>query len=164
MKKLMVLMMTGLLVGAWYTTFTSAVEKPMEYNGDNRNIYMKIAEDYRNMGDDSGFVDACNSAISLDGDNEQAILTLADYYVEQDEKQDAIALLKKHIKKKKNSGALKAKLDSLAGDFQFIGDEYDNISETCNHYMRITSGEDGGILDEDGNCVIRAVLYRYKRL
>ena len=31
MKKLMVLMMTGLLVGAWYTTFTSAVEKPMEY-------------------------------------------------------------------------------------------------------------------------------------
>ena len=123
--------MTGLLVGAWYTTFTSAVEKPMEYkkkclqqaqkneekgiyydaileykkaleyDGDNRNIYMKIAEDYRNMGDDSGFVDACNSAISLDGDNEQAILTLADYYVEQDEKQDAIALLKKHIKKKK---------------------------------------------------------------
>ena len=109
MKKLMVLMMTGLLVGAWYTTFTSAVEKPMEYkkclqqaqkneekgiyydaileykkaleyDGDNRNIYMKIAEDYRNMGDDSGFVDACNSAISLDGDNEQAILTLADYY------------------------------------------------------------------------------------
>ena len=87
MKKLMVLMMTGLLVGAWYTTFTSAVEKPMEYkkclqqaqkneekgiyydaileykkaleyDGDNRNIYMKIAEDYRNMGDDSGFVDA----------------------------------------------------------------------------------------------------------
>lgn len=82
MKKLMVLMMTGLLVGAWYTTFTSAVEKPMEYkkclqqaqkneekgiyydaileykkaleyDGDNRNIYMKIAEDYRNMGDDS---------------------------------------------------------------------------------------------------------------
>ena len=81
-------MMTGLLVGAWYTTFTSAVEKPMEYkkclqqaqkneekgiyydaileykkaleyDGDNRNIYMKIAEDYRNMGDDSGFVDAC---------------------------------------------------------------------------------------------------------
>lgn len=189
MKKLMVLMMTGLLVGAWYTTFTSAVEKPMEYkkclqqaqkneekgiyydaileykkaleyDGDNRNIYMKIAEDYRNMGDDSGFVDVCNSAISLDGDNEQAILTLADYYVEQDEKQDAIALLKKHIKKKKNSGALKAKLDSLAGDFQFIGDEYDNISETCNHYMRITSGEDVGILDEDGNSVIRAE-YQY---
>lgn len=66
---------------------------------------MKIAEDYRNMGDDSGFVDACNSAISLDGDNEQAILTLADYYVEQDEKQDAIALLKKHIKKKKKTVA-----------------------------------------------------------
>ena len=130
MKKLMVLMMTGLLVGAWYTTFTSAVEKPMEYkkclqqaqkneekgiyydaileykkaleyDGDNRNIYMKIAEDYRNMGDDSGFVDACNSAISLDGDNEQAILTLADYYVEQDEKQDAIALLKTHQEEKK---------------------------------------------------------------
>lgn len=76
-------------------------KKALEYDGDNRNIYMKIAEDYRNMGDDSGFVDACNSAISLDGDNEQAILTLADYYVEQDEKQDAIALLKKHIKKKK---------------------------------------------------------------
>lgn len=31
MKKLMVLMMTGLLVAAWYTTFTSAVKKPMEY-------------------------------------------------------------------------------------------------------------------------------------
>ena len=31
MKKLMVLMMTGLLVAAWYTTFPSAVKKPMDY-------------------------------------------------------------------------------------------------------------------------------------
>lgn len=185
MKKLMVLMMTGLLVAAWYTTFTSAVKKPMEYkkylqqaqkneekgiyydaileykkaleyDGDNRSIYMKMAEDYRNLGDDNGFVDACNSAISLEGDNEQAILTLADYYVEQDEKEDAIALLKKHIQKKKNSGALKAKLESLAGGFQFIGEDYDNISDTSNHYMEVTAGEAKGILDEEGNSVLRA--------
>lgn len=140
MKKLMVLMMTGLLVGAWYTTFTSAVEKPMEYkkclqqaqkneekgiyydaileykkaleyDGDNRNIYMKIAEDYRNMGEIPVlWMHATVRSLLTE------IMTgnpdTGDYYVEQDEKQDAIALLKKHIKKKKNSGALKAKLDS----------------------------------------------------
>ena len=185
MKKIMILMMAGMLGAAWYTTFTSAVEKPAEYrkylqeaqknegkgiyydailsykealkyDEDNRNIYMKIAEDYKNLGDESGFVDACNSAISIDGDNEQAIMILADYYVEQDEKKDAIALLKKYIKSKKNNGALKAKLDSLAGDFQFIGEDYDAISDTCNHYMRVTSGEEKGILDEDGNSVLRA--------
>ena len=45
MKKLMVLMMTGLLVGAWYTTFTSAVEKPMEYkNVSSRLRKMKKKE------------------------------------------------------------------------------------------------------------------------
>ena len=58
---------------------------------------MLQSEDYKNLGDESGFVDACNSAISIDGDNEQAIMILADYYVEQDEKKDAIALLKKYI-------------------------------------------------------------------
>ena len=44
---------------------------------------------------------------SLTGDNEQAILTLADYYVEQDEKQDAILL--KNTSRRKNSGALEGK-------------------------------------------------------
>lgn len=185
MKKLMVLMMTGLLVTAWYTTFTSVIEKPMEYKKylqhaqkneekgiyydaildykkaleygkDSRNIYMKIAEDYRNLGDDAGFVEACNNAISLDGDNEQAILTLTDYYIEQDEKEDAVALLKRQIKKKKNNGALKAKLETFAGDFHFISEDYDDISDTENHYMRITAGEEQGILDEEGNSVLRA--------
>ena len=55
MKKLMVLMMTGLLVGAWYTTFTSAVEKPMEYKkclqqaqkNEEKGIYYDAILEYK---------------------------------------------------------------------------------------------------------------------
>ena len=112
MKKLMIVAVAALLGLSWWTTFSSAVQKPaeyqsylaeaqknekkgiyydailnyqkaLEYHPENMDIYLKIAEAYKNLGDENGFIQACTQAMNLEGDGEQAVMILADYYLER---------------------------------------------------------------------------------
>ena len=67
-------------------------QKALEYHPENMDIYLKIAEAYKNLGDENGFIQACTQAMNLEGDGEQAVMILADYYLEKGQKGDAIAL------------------------------------------------------------------------
>lgn len=185
MKKLMIVAVAALLGLSWWTTFSSAVQKPaeyqsylaeaqknekkgiyydailnyqkaLEYHPENMDIYLKIAEAYKNLGDENGFIQACTQAMNLEGDGEQAVMILADYYLEKGQKGDAIALLQAQIQQQESNGSLRAKLNSLAGGFDYIGEEYDEISNACGSCMLVKSGEDLGITDLQGNVVIRA--------
>ena len=120
---------------AWWTTFSSAVQKPaeyqsylaeaqknekkgiyydailnyqkaLEYHPENMDIYLKIAEAYKNLGDENGFIQACTQAMNLEGDGEQAVMILADYYLEKGQKGDAIALLQAQIQQQESNGSL----------------------------------------------------------
>ena len=146
MKKLMIVAVAALLGLSWWTTFSSAVQKPaeyqsylaeaqknekkgiyydailnyqkaLEYHPENMDIYLKIAEAYKNLGDENGFIQACTQAMNLEGDGEQAVMILADYYLEKGQKGDAIALLQAQIQQQESNGSLRAKLNSLAGGF-----------------------------------------------
>lgn len=115
MKKLMIVAVAALLGLSWWTTFSSAVQKPaeyqsylaeaqknekkgiyydailnyqkaLEYHPENMDIYLKIAEAYKNLGDENGFIQACTQAMNLEGDGEQAVMILADYYLEKGQK------------------------------------------------------------------------------
>ncbi|MDO4273481.1 MAG: WG repeat-containing protein [Eubacteriales bacterium] len=185
MKKLVIAAVFFLLSAAWWIAFTAAVEKPgeykqcleqakkyeekeiyydailaykraLEYKPENMGIYLKIAGAYRKLGDGSGFENVCNQAINLGGDNEEAILTLTDYYLETGRTDEAVSLLRRHIEEKKENGALRAKLQTLAGGYHKTGGEYDAVSAACGHYMFVKKGEDFGMIDENGSVVIRA--------
>ena len=184
MKKLMIAVVVFLLGLSWWTTFSSVTEKPMEYRKhleeaqkyeekeiyydavleyqkaleyapDNGNIYLKIAENYKNLQEETAFIQACNDAIAVGKDNEQAVLILVDYYLEKGERENAIALLKTQIKENGANGSLRAKLSSLAGGFQYLGEEYDSISNTCGSYMMVKADEEMGLIDAEGNPIIR---------
>lgn len=184
MKKLMIAAMVILLGLSWWVTFSAVTEKPMEYrrhlaeaqkyedkgiyydavleyqkalefNPDNANIYLKIAENYKSLQDETSFIQACNDAIEIGKDNEQVVLILVDYYLEKGERENAIALLKTQIEESSINGSLRAKLSSLAGGFRYLGEEYDSISNTCASCMMVQNGEEMGIIDEAGNPVIR---------
>ena len=87
MKKLMIAGMVILLGLSWWVTFSAVTEKPMEYrrhlaeaqkyedkgiyydavleyqkalefNPDNANIYLKIAENYKSLQDETSFIQA----------------------------------------------------------------------------------------------------------
>lgn len=183
MKKLLILTVAGLFAAAWWSTLDTTVTEPAKYEAylkeaqayeekgiyydailayrealvyqpDSMSIYLKIADDYKKLEDFEEFENTCSSAISLGGDNETAIFTLADYYIESGQKQEAISLLKRQIEKKENNEALKEKLNTLAGGYQALSGEYESISVSCNGYMRVTYDEKYGMLDSEGHKVI----------
>lgn len=185
MKKIVIAAVLLLFGAAWYTTVRTAVEEPMKYQNylkeaaryEKEEIYydailayqkalevrpgsmelrLKMAEDYKQLGDGQGFENACSQAISMSSQNEEAIFMLADYYVETGRKADAVSLLKYQAKNKKDNEAVLAKLRTLAGGYEYIGGEYDLLSDACSGYMLAKTGEAYGILDSQGSELIRA--------
>ena len=185
MKKLTVMAMILLLGTAWWSTLDNFGVKKAEYNQhieeaekyeaqqiyydaileyrsaleenpDNGEIWLKIAQDYKNLGEDDEFEEACNQAINLENTNNDAVFLLTDYYLEEGRREDAISLLRRQAEKTKYNGDIKEKLQSLAGDFKIISGDYDEISITCGGYMYAKSGDLYGFLDITGQKIICA--------
>lgn len=183
MKKVVIAVVILLFGTAWWSTVRTFVSRPAEYRQcikraeefeekeiyydailayrqaleiypESMEIYLKMAEDYGKLGDTDGFEEMCNSAIALGGDNEEAIFMLADYYLENNDRSDAISLLRRQSKKK-NNGAILEKLLSLAGGYSFLNGEYDEISSPCSGYMYVKNGDKTGLIDETGREIIR---------
>lgn len=183
MRKLLIVVVFILFGTAWWQAATTFTEKPiqykehletaeeyekqeiyydaileykkaLEYRPDNMEIYLKMAQDYEKLGDDEAFEQTCNQAINLSSDNEKAVFMLTDYYLEKSDKEDAIALLQRQAAKKKNNTSVKEKLQTLAGGYNFIGGEYEAISNTCAGVMLIKEGGKKGLLDENGDELI----------
>ena len=184
MKKLVVAAMILLLGTAWWSTINNFGVKKTEYrqhiaaaekyekqqiyydaileyknaleeSTDQGEVWIKIAQDYINLGSEDQFEDACNQAISLGDDKHEALFMLVDFYLEQDRREDAISLLKRQAEKTKYNGDIKEKLQSLAGDFKIISADYDEISTECDGYMYAKSGDLYGFLDMSGQEVLR---------
>lgn len=89
-----------------------AYQKALEVRPGSMELRLKMAEDYKRLGDGQGFENACGQAISMSSQNEEAIFMLADYYVETGRKADAVSLLKYQAKNKKDNEAVLAKAHS----------------------------------------------------
>lgn len=184
MKKLVVVAMIFLLGTAWWSTIDNFGVKKAEYrqhiaaaekyekqqiyydavleyknaleeNPDQGDLWIKIAQDYRNLGSDDEFEEACNQAISLEDDKHEALFMLTDYYLEEGRREDAIALLKRQAEKTKYNGDIKEKLQSLAGEVQTVSADYDEISTECSGYMYVKSGDLYGFLNSSGQEILR---------
>lgn len=184
MKKLVVVAMIFLLGTAWWSTIDNFGVKKAEYrqhiaaaekyekqqiyydavleyknaleeNPNQSELWIKIAQDYRNLGSDDEFEEACNQAISLEDDKHEALFMLTDYYLEEGRREDAIALLKRQAEKTKYNGDIKEKLQSLAGDVQTVSADYDEISTECSGYMYVKSGDLYGFLNSSGQEILR---------
>ena len=130
-------------------------QKALEYKPNNQDIYLKMAEDYLMLGENQKFESTCKSAIALGGENEEVIFRLADYYIEKGENREAISLLRRQAQNKKDNSAIMAKLRSLAGGYDFVGTEYEMISDCMSDYMLVSSGGQMGLINGAGNVVIR---------
>lgn len=184
MKKLVVISMLLLFSAAWWSAVSNIGVKTADYKKhiaaaeqyENQQIYydaileyksaledrpesgelwLKIAQAYRNLGSDDEFEQACSQAINAGDGSEDAVFVLADYYLDENRRADAIALLKRQAENTRYNGAVLEKLQSLAGDFNIISGDYDGISTTRNGCMAVKSGEQYGFLDENGQELIR---------
>ena len=182
MKKLVIAAVLLLLGGAWYSAVGNYVKKPqeyeqliksaeemeakeiyydailnyqaaLEYKPGNLSLNYKIAEDYKKLGEDEKYEQTMNEVISGSMENESMVLELADYYLENGDKTNAIALLKEQ-KNRTGSEALRAKLQTLAGSYTTFGQSYDFISDPCSGFMKVEMDGQQGLTDSQGNVVI----------
>ena len=125
----------------------------LEYKSGNLSLNYKIAEDYKKLGEDEKYEQTMNEVISGSMENESMVLELADYYLENGDKTNAIALLKEQ-KNRTGSKALGAKLQTLAGSYTTFGQSYDFISDPCSGFMKVEMDGQQGLTDSQGNVVI----------
>ena len=182
MKKLVIAAVTLLLGGAWYSAVSNYLEKPQEYHAliktaenmeekeiyydailnykaaleyqpENVDLYYRIADDYEKLGEDENYEQTMQEAINMSKDNEEAVFALADHYLENGDKEDAIALLREQ-RNKTGSEAIDAKLQTLAGGYTSFGQDYEFISNACIGYMKVTMNGQSGLVDASGKIVI----------
>ena len=122
MKKNMILLMTVLLVLCWYTTvgtwmssednyqaamanaesfeqrelYLDAIaeyETAMQYRKDTSEAMLRIANDYRNLGDMDSWLGQMKSIVAQYGPREELVGEIYSYYTAEDDTEEAISYI-----------------------------------------------------------------------
>lgn len=185
MKRAVLLAMAGLCILGWCVTAKNLIEKPAEYNRliaeaegyeaekiyiraiesykealaynpGSVNIQARIATDYLAIGDESSFINRCNSINESQGYPLSVVTLLADYYMENNRNEKAIALLNKAMKKHKNSEELQERYDKLRYTYKNLYVSYDEIYSFRNDSAVYIQEGFYGLLDQNGKAMIRS--------
>lgn len=111
---------------------------------ENVDIAIKVAEMYRHLGDDSGFISACNQAIEIDPENALPYLEKANYFLNKRQYSEAIEVAlsaKEAIKENEDIDELLKKLDAT-----YI-EKYVSFADVSTWHM----SEEGGYLGVQSN-------------
>ena len=185
MKRAVFAAMLGLCVLGWHTTIKGLVEKPARYRSlvaegeryDEEKIYVKaietykealtyqpksldlqlrIASDYLALGDETSFINRCNSVNESQGYPIPCVTLLADYYMENSRNEKAIALLKNAMKRHKDSGELKERYETLRYTYKNLYLSFEEILAFRNDSAVYKEGGLYGLLDTGGRVKIRS--------
>jgi len=184
MKRVVLLAMIGFLALGWCVTAKSLVEKPAEYNRllaeaeryDEEKIYikaiaaykealtynpgsldieMRIAADYLALGDESSFVNRCNSINESQGYPISVVTTLTDYYMENGRDEKAITVLEAAMKKHKNHEELQSRYEMLRYTYKEVYASFDEIGSFRNDSAVYVEDGSYGLLNAGGKVQIR---------
>lgn len=111
-----------------YIDAVAEYEKALEINNDDYNLAMKIADIYKKLDDNSGYIQACQKAIRADKTKIEPYLIIAEIY--------------------KNDGEYNKEYDILSQALENTGEENrdeiaENIRELKGLYSLLSSGYDG---------------------
>lgn len=187
MKKNITLAFVALLALSWYTSVNSYVGTPKEYEEhlekaaayEKKEIYedaieeyeeaqdylkerdksidLKIAADYLAMEEESDYVDKMEEIISHYEDNGDAVLGLAEYYINDGKMPKAVALLKKQMDKETEDEKIIAKYEELKGTYTSVYSTYVEMSRVCNGYVIVKSESGYGVNDSNGQAMIDSI-------
>lgn len=184
MKRAILLAMISLFVLGWYVTGKGLTERPAEYNRliaegehyESEKIYIKAIESYKNaltynpksvdiqtriatdylaIGDEASFINRCNSINETNGYPISVSILLADFYMERNRNEDAIALLMRALKENKNDEQLQERYDRLKYTYKDLYKSYDEIWAIRNNSAVFVHNGYYGLLNAEGQVKIR---------
>lgn len=184
MKRAVLLAVTGLWALGWCITAKDLIEKPVQYRQlvsegehyEENKIYIRaiesykdaltyqpnsvdlqfrIAKDYLALGDESSFINRCNS-INESQDYPISVVTLlADYYIEHQRNESAIELLQAAMKRHEGNAELHTRYDKLKYTYKELYLSCDEIFQFRNDSAVYKEKERYGLLNTSGSVIIR---------
>ena len=185
MKKSVFVMMAALLLLGWYSVIGSLTGKSSEYEAlikraeeyeaneiyiravgcyqqaqeydpDSLELDMRIARDYRWMGDGSSFVRQCESINKKHDYPEEAVLLLSDYYLERKQERKALTLLQTALKKHKGNEEMQKRYDTYRYSYTKKYLMFDSIGKYRQGTAVFQRGNSYGLLNLKGNMMINS--------
>lgn len=95
--------------------------------GPNYSLVMKIADAYRQMGDEDGFLAYCDKAIALDEKCEEAYVKKANYYIENQKFSSAIQVVNSGLQNVKESETLTSISQQLVYKYRRIEKHFSTV-------------------------------------
>lgn len=139
-----------------YVDAVTEYESALEYDPENEEIRVKMAQAYLNSGDSRNFISICEDVAEQHQDNTEALDLLVNYYIENEQEDEAVQYLSSFVDTyPENDNAQKWFLE-LKGSYTELYCRYTEMSGIVNDTMAVMTDELHGISDAEGNELIPA--------
>lgn len=186
MKKNMILLMVVLLALCWYTTVGSFMsseknyqeyvknaeafeerelyldaiaeyEAAMQYRKDTSELMLRIAYDYRNMGDMQSYLSQLRSVVSQYGPQQEAVKNIYEYYTDKNREDDAIEYIADLKNKYPDDAVVEQYYIQIRKSYYELYHSFQLLEAYLGSYAVYEYEGKKGIIDSAGETVLEAV-------
>lgn len=137
-----------------YVDAVTEYEQVLEYEPDNAEAYIRMAQAYLKSGNTNKFTSICAKTAEECQDNDEALNMLMNYYVENDYKDEAVRYLKDFVKEYPDNQNAKDWFTRLKGSYTELYCSFDKMGEIVNGSMAVMKEGLYGIVDEMGQEIV----------
>ena len=137
-----------------YVDAVTEYESALEYEPDNEELYMKLAEANLKSGDSWEFISICEDMAEQYQENTKAMDTLMNYYVENHDEEKAVKYLNDFLKEYPDNKNAREWFTQLEGSYEELNCRYEELSEIVHDSMVVSDEGVYGLADALGSEII----------
>ena len=130
-------------------------EKALEYQPDSLELKRRIADLYLELGDESSYINHCQSILEEYGYPLDLAVTVTDYYLEKERTQSAISFIKQVLEVHPESEEMKERFEKVRYTYQKKYLSYEEILPVYNGCAVYLQEGKYGVIRNDGSTVLR---------
>lgn len=137
-----------------YVDAVAEYEQALEYEPDNVEAYIRMAQAYLNSGNTNKFTSTCAKTAEAYQDHDEALNMLMEYYVENEYEDEAVGYLEDFVEDYPDNENAKEWFTRLKGSFTELYCSFDKMGEIVNDSMPVAEEGLCGIVDEKGQEIV----------
>lgn len=186
MKKKLMLLFIALLALSWFSTITEMIQQPgnvaeclakaeefekkeiyvdaiseyeqaLNYEPDNIEIQLKMAEDYLKAGKSNNFESVCKDAIEAHPKDDRALERLMNYYIENSYEDRAVRYLAEYVESHPKNETAQSWYLRVKGSSKELYCDYDEMGTMTNDSMVVKKDEKYGLVDSEGSEITKII-------
>lgn len=138
-----------------YVDAITEYESALEYEPENSEISLKMANAWLQTGSSKKFVNICKATAEMNPKEPKALEMLMNYYVEKGDDLSAVKYLSEFTEKYPENEEAEKWVIRLEGTYDELFCNYDELGEIVNDSMVIKKEEQYGLADSFGNEIVK---------